>query len=113
MAETLTLIQAIARQEGFGASPHNIPTRNNNPGDIEYGEFAAAHGATGTDPVYPRYAAFPDAETGWSALRALLNDAYLGMTLEAALNKYAPPVENETNIYLANVCKWTGMEPAT
>jgi len=38
---------------------------------------------------------------------------YSGMTLSAALNKYAPPVENNTNAYLAGVCKMTGLTPDT
>jgi hypothetical protein len=103
----LTLIEAMARMEGFG-KPDTRPTRNNNPGDLEYGPFAQAHGATGTDG---RFAIFPDAETGFAAMKALLQQKYGGMTLEAALNIYAPPIENQTNQYLSDVCEMTGCEP--
>jgi hypothetical protein len=43
-------------------------------------------------------------------MRALLTDDYLGLTLAAALDKWAPPIENDVNAYLADVVKWTGME---
>ena len=103
----MTLLEARARQEGFytkGTRPHC----NNNPGDLEYGPFAKAHGATGTDG---RFAIFPDAATGFAAMRALLFQHYRGMTIQAALNKYAPPCENATNGYLQHVCQWAGVKP--
>ena len=103
----MTLLAAMARQEGFFAAGSR-PQKNNNPGDLEYGKFAKAHGAIGTDG---RFAIFPDAATGYAAMAALLHSAYAGMTIEAALNKYAPPVENQTNVYLAHVCEWTGLQP--
>jgi hypothetical protein len=105
----LSFIEAIAKEEGFGV-PNARPTRNNNPGDIEYGQFAIAHGATGRDL---RFAVFPSPTAGFSAMRVLLSRAYVGLTLTQALDKYAPPVENETNAYIANVCKWTGLTPDT
>ena len=57
----------------------NIPQRANNPGDIEYGQFARAHGATGfvlaRDPKtgkYAKIATFPDFATGDRAAKVLL-----------------------------------------
>lgn len=112
----LTFIQAIARMEGFNAGPDNIPTRHKNPGDICAGQFANAHGAIpgAADPNHPfngpsRYAVFPDAEIGWIALRSLLIGHYVGMTIAQAISKYAPATENDTRMYIANVCVWTGM----
>lgn len=103
----MTLLQAIARQEGFGI-PNTRATRNHNPGDLEYGRFARGHGAIGTDG---RYAIFPDDITGFNAMKALIISAYKGLTIEQALNKWAPPIENQTNIYITNVCNWTGAKP--
>ena len=104
----LTFLQAIAREEGFYATGSR-PQRNNNPGDIEWGKFAAAHGAMEGDP---RFAVFPDSTTGFAAMRALLQaPSYAGLTVAAALNKWAPPVENNVNAYLANVCSWCGCQP--
>jgi len=113
----LTFTQAIARMEGFGASPTNRPTRNNNPGDIEYGPFAVAHGATRIEDtpqhVNPRFAYFPDVATGFAAMSALLQMHYIGMSVENVIAKYAPPVENDTDAYVKDVCEWTGLAPTT
>lgn len=107
-----TLLEAMSAVEGFyqKIGPPNRPQRNHNPGDLEYGKFARDHGATGSDG---RFAIFPDDATGFAAMKALLLTHYKGMTLEAALNEYAPPVENATNQYLALVCKMTGASPDT
>ena len=106
-----TIPQAFARMEGFyveGPTP-NRPQRNHNPGDIEYGIFATHFGATGTDG---RFAIFPDDETGMFCLITLLSGpVYRNLTLEAGINKYAPPVENQTNEYVALVCQWSGRQP--
>ena len=108
----MTFIEAIAKEEGYGIAG-DIPTRDNNPGDLCAGGFATAHGATGVDPKNGRFAVFATPEIGFQALRVLLNKHYLGMTIHNALNKYAPPVENDTSSYEANVCKWTGLSKET
>jgi hypothetical protein len=105
----LTFMEAIAREEGFLIAGSR-PQRNNNPGDIEYGEFAQAHGATGGDP---RFAIFPTPEIGYAAMKALLNTDYVGLTVSAALCKWAPPTENNVSAYQANVCKWADLTPET
>jgi hypothetical protein len=46
-------------------------------------------------------------------MRALFQAPYYkGLTVEAALNKWAPPVENATNIYIDNVCAWVPCQPS-
>jgi hypothetical protein len=120
-AQLLKVLEAIAREEGFYRIGTR-PQRNNNPGDLEFTAFARSHGATHGDP---RFAVFPSALAGIAAMRALLNvpaifdktgkliDGYLGATVSQALNRWAPPVENATNSYIANVCLWTGLTPTT
>src|SRR5665213_1230256 len=113
----ITFIQAIARQEGFYAHGSRAQ-RNSNPGNIEYGKFARTHGGIlETIPEgiteTPRFACWPTADAGYAAMRALLSGAYTGLTVAQALNKWAPPVENDTSAYQANVCKWTGFTPET
>jgi hypothetical protein len=104
----MTFLEAVARMEGFGV-PHGRSTRNNNPGDIEAGKFAQAHGATGSDG---RFAIFPDPDTGFAAMKLLFQaPSYKGLTVAAALNKWAPPVENATNHYIASVCSWANCKP--
>ena len=48
------------------AEPRGI--RNNNPGNIEYGDWARRHGATGSDG---RFAIFESPEQGIAAMVAL------------------------------------------
>ncbi len=103
----MTLLEAIAKQEGFYV-PGSRPDRNHNPGDIEAGKFALAHGAIGSDG---HFAIFPDDQTGFEAMQALLASAYRGLTIEQALDKWAPSTENWTNVYVAHVCEWTGLHP--
>ena len=103
----VTLLEGMAKMEGFG-KPGTRPTINNNPGDLEYGQFAINHGATGTDG---RFAIFPDVTTGYAAMKALLQEHYGGMTLQQALDIYAPPIENNDNLYLKDVCSFVGCKP--
>lgn len=106
----MTLPEAIGRMEGV-LVPHSRPARNNNPGDIEWGQFAKLHGATGGDP---RFAIFPTMEMGYACLAALLKTPhYANLTLEQAINKYAPPVENNVTNYVNLICEWIGCEPTT
>lgn len=111
-----TICQAIARQEGFYV-PGSRSNRNNNPGDIEYGDFAHKHGAVRVEDAPPhkpaRFAYFPDADAGFRAMKELLALHYKGMTVRQMLNKYAPGVENNVSAYEHNVCLWTGLSPDT
>ncbi len=61
----MELIDAIARMEGFYAAGSRAQ-RNNNPGNIVWGEFTQEHGALHIE-VTPagekaRFAVFPDSE---------------------------------------------------
>ena len=113
MSARMNIPQAIARMEGFG-KPGTRPTDNNNPGDIEWGKFAQAHGADRPEHGVGRFAHFPSAETGFAAMRALLQSAgYKGLTIRATLNKWAPPVENDDSAYLAGVLRMTGLTADT
>ena len=103
----MTFLQAIARQEGFYAEGSR-PQINNNPGDLEYHSWQAPFGATSDG----RFAIFPTSDAGFAAMKALFGfPLYKGLTVEAALNKWAPPVENQTNIYVEHVCEWVGCQP--
>ena len=113
-----TLIQAIARMEGFGP-PVNRATRNNNPGNLNFEpwqESAPYHAVLETIPAgveeTARFARFPSPDAGWGAMRTLLMGSYLGMNLAAALNKWAPPSDgNNQSSYQASVCSWMGVAP--
>ncbi|OYW81342.1 MAG: hypothetical protein B7Z19_00745, partial [Polynucleobacter sp. 32-46-5] len=91
--------------------PRNL--RNNNPGNIEYGKFAKEHGATGSDG---RFAIFPDMKTGENAMAALLMGYAKGgnNTISSIVRKWSPAGDNgeaNTNAYVADVAKKTGIDP--
>lgn len=108
----MTLPQAIATMEGFyakGEKP-NRPQRNLNPGNLNMADWLKPYGAsleTGTPS--PRFARFPTADLGFSALHDLLaGPHYANLTIEEAINRYAPPDENNTVDYVAFVCNRVG-----
>lgn len=121
MTEPLTLLEAIARQEGFYVTG-SLAQTDHNPGNVIYGTFAAAHGAINQNIALSLYATFPDDATGWAALRALISGpAYKGLTVEIAINRYCPPPVtdqpltdgNNPDVYVKNVCSWCQCEPST
>jgi hypothetical protein len=81
--------------------------RNNNPGNIEYGEFAKKHGAIGSDG---RFAIFPDYASGRAAKESLIFDGknYKDKSLTDAISRYAPPSENNTVTYQGAVLAAAG-----
>jgi hypothetical protein len=67
----------IGRAGGAGRTRGD---QNNNPGNLEYGRLAIAHGAIGSDG---RFAIFPSLSAGTAAMDALLSTkGYSGLTLE-------------------------------
>lgn len=81
--------------------------RNNNPGNIEYGDFAKKLGAIGSDG---RFAIFPSLEAGRKAKEELLfnGKGYRDKTLSEAIARYAPPNENDTAGYQKSVISAAG-----
>ena len=89
-----TLLAAcMAHVEGY-YSTKSLAYRNFNPGNIEDG-----HG---------HFVKYPTQLAGWTAL---VNDiaANHGKTLAQFLAKYAPPVENDTNMYTQVVSSLSGI----
>jgi len=96
--------------ELFKQGPH-APRgiRNNNPGNIRYGDFAYKNGATGRDSG--GFAIFPSMEAGVAAQRALLQNYLLqgNDTIRKVVSKYAPSSENDTSGYIAEVSRKLGV----
>lgn len=114
----MLLLEAIAHEEGFFKA-NSRPARNNNPGDLVYGNESIRFGATHSDG---RFAVFPDIHTGYTALRRWLSipavlkqgkleGGYLGATIEQVIYRFAPPFENRSDLYLDYVTHSTGLEP--
>lgn len=82
--------------------------RNFNPGNIRKGNFSNNNGAIGDDGSF---AIFPDKSTGQKAIEVLLRGRSYGpLTLQAAINRYAPPSENNTDRYVRFVVDQTGID---
>ena len=79
--------------------------RNNNPGNIRRGSFAEVNGAIGDDGAF---AIFAHERAGFDAIVSLLRTrVYRELSLAQAINRYAPPIENETSAYLRFVVRET------
>jgi len=95
----------------YEASGGSRAWRNNNPGNLEDGKFARNNGAIGTDG---RFAIFPDTATGFNAMASLLaTNSYQKLTIEGAINRYAPPNENNVENYLKSIERQTGFPRST
>ena len=81
-------------------NPFNIKKNINKP--IWKGEIFPS-----TDKVFSQ---FTNMEYGIRAGLLLLKNNYLNRTLEQAINKYAPPIENPTNNYIEFVEKISGIK---
>lgn len=81
--------------------------RNNNPGNMEYGEFAKKNGAIGSDG---RFAIFPSLESGRKAKENLIfkGKNYRDLLLKDAIARYAPNNENDTKGYQDHVLAAVG-----
>ena len=82
--------------------------RNNNPGNIIYNNFSKnTLGAIGQNG---RFAVFASEEVGMSAIKRLLQtNTYQSLTVGAAINRYAPPFENDTAAYQQRLQQLTGV----
>ena len=82
--------------------------RNNNPGNIRPGNLQGEIGNAGGFAVFSRESA------GQSAIVELLSrPAYQALTVFGAINRWAPPVENDTAAYQARVQNLTGLDGQT
>lgn len=90
--------------------------RNSNPGNMENGDFAKAHGSIGGagGPGNKRFAVFADGESGFDALVDRLGTgSFTGLPMDAAIERWAPPSENNTARYKTIVQKATGLSGST
>ena len=102
---------AIATQEGFFA-PGTVPAVQHNPGDLR---FAGQMGAYTPAPTLSHpIATFATLPLGVTALfRQLWLQVAEGQTVRQIIAQWAPPSENNTSAYLANVINWTGLPADT
>jgi len=88
--------------------------RNNNPGNIRKGPRGMTWKGeiAGSDPSF---VTFSSLAYGIRALGAILRnyqETHGLHTVEAMINRWAPPNENQTGTYVANVCRALGVSPS-
>jgi hypothetical protein len=107
--EAMTLLaRLIAKQEGFGI-PGAIPTTHNSPGDLRHAPHASHEGEGSNDIGIE-----PTVADGWADLeRQLKLYAERGLTLRQAIYEFAPPEENNSEQYLADICRGLGLLDST
>ncbi len=98
------LALAMFRMEAGFASTGSLAQRNNNPGNIRFNnQEGATRGANG-------FARWPSMEDGVRAYFRLLDRGYRSFIdrqdWAGLVNKYAPPVENDSNAYTRNIVRW-------
>lgn len=107
-----SIANAIQTQEGY--YPGSVAYANNNPGNLAYvGQPGAVAGTGG----FAKFATYQD---GYAALENQITlDATRGTdvngnpttTLSQLITSWAPPSENNTAAYIANVSAATGFDP--
>lgn len=98
---------AISLQEGW-FSDNSVPKIRKNPGDLRAaGQIGAQPApAKGTPPI----ATFDTVGHGVAALyRQVWKYVADGKTVAQLIAIWAPPIENNTTVYLQNVLHWTGL----
>lgn len=122
---TRQIVKAHEAGKGFTKVEYNDGTveirkgdfgwRNNNPGNIEAGEFASKYGAI---PGGGRYALFPTMEAGNKAREALLFEGskYKNLSLREAIKRWAPPGPpdfNDSEGYAKKIAEAAGVSMTT
>jgi hypothetical protein len=99
----------------YKRSGGSLSWRNNNPGNLKFGEFAKKRGAVG--PGYGQHAIFPDVATGLQAQKELLfsdERGYNTKSISEAIAIYAPAGDgNSPKEYAAYVAKKLGVPKTT
>ena len=103
---------ALASQEGAW-DPGSIPLIRNNPGDLDYAaQLGASRPPLGSPDA--SIAMFATPEAGIAALfRQVWLQVAQGQTVRQIVEQWAPPADNDSTTYLANVIEWTGLPTDT
>jgi len=89
--------------------------RNNNPGNIDFNKANKWVGQVGIERGVPnpRFAEFVDPESGIRAIAKLLIGYHKKgfTTVQMMINRWAPPLENDTGAYVKSVADRLGVSP--
>jgi hypothetical protein len=90
----------------------NSGTKNNNWLNIEYhsaNKWLGQVGAAGRFCIFDNV--IHGLRAGIKILESYLREGH--DTIEKIITKYAPPIENDTDRYIAHVCEWSGLRADT
>ncbi len=98
------LALAMFRKEANFAASGSLAQRNNNPGNIRFvGQEGATRGAG-------NFARWNSLDKGIEAYFKLLDKGYRSFVdrkdWAGLINKYAPPIENDSNLYTRQITQW-------
>ena len=125
---TVDIAKAIAqdqvRQQGLMTKPKLRPdsmtatvrnVRNNNPGNIDRNK-TSWEGMSADQTGDSRFVVFDSPEMGVRAMGKVLTTyqkTHKLNTISGIINRWAPPVENDTATYIKNISKELGVKPNT
>lgn len=102
------LIKLMSKEEGFG-KPGTIPTIRHNPLDLRHSPHSSHQGEGSND-----IGVIDNDVDGWAdAERQAQLAADRGETLGQFIAIMAPPSQNDTSRYIADICRGMGMGPKT
>jgi len=82
--------------------------RNNNPLNIRHNKDVFQGEVTGTDKAFKTFSTMPYGYRAAFVTLATYNSRGWN-TIEKIISRWAPPCENDTERYIANVEKWSGI----
>ncbi len=86
--------------------------RNNNPLNIRHSSDKwQGRAKTQTDPAFVQFVSMAYGYRAAFVLLRTYRQKYGYNTLRKIIGRWAPPSENNTERYLANVSKWSGLDP--
>jgi hypothetical protein len=106
------LVGAVILTASAGVWVMTRGIRNNNPGNIRFNQDNDWVGQIGQDDA--GFAVFDTPEHGIRALAITLKtyqNSYGLNTIDAIINRWAPPSENDTSAYIQSVAQSTGYMP--
>lgn len=110
LGQSLGLSGASGQMYGNGSASSPLGMRNNNPGNIRVSDIAW-QGKVGNDGQFEQFAT-PEAGVRAAMVNLRTSISVDGNdTLAKAISKWAPPNENNTAAYIADVSKKTGISP--
>lgn len=104
------MMAQLQKESGFLSDPNNLSIANNNPGNLRYADWESQEPFQGKPDGPGNFTTFPSIEQGLTAYAALLRNVYGDYIdrgdWQGLVNKYAPPTENDSDLYARQLQDW-------